>query len=435
MRRAYRLAWLAGAAMALSWIVTGPSHAAPFSASLDRYEIDGNGFGSADGVFDFVDDFNNGTLAPEWTVLLGTASESGGVATISSPGVPIQLGNQVLDISTLENALHDIGNGEGNFTENSYWTALPTPDSTFDMQLYSISPIIEAAGLVVTHVSPGNVQPGGPPAGYSITASVTQGFGSGFTTLVSNTVSILASSVTGEIVLRMSLDDSTDMLTCSFSLDGGLTFSSPFPPMHIFNGGVADYDILLGAAAPEATTPPPPPQSVLVPTHLLDVKNPDGLTKRKVTYKVRENNFSGSPAGIGNPDLYGGALVVNLDGAKQCFALPPGAFWRHGHGSQTYKDSQGVYGPVKVVAIKISRSRVLTIKASLLGRLGQIDVVPPNPGTQGDVGVVFGGGSEYCSSTAGGTIVKNDAKEFKAKDAPVPGACHATCSPGGAFLD
>ncbi len=75
---------------------------------------------------------------------------------------------------------------------------------------------------------------GGALAGYSVSQSVTHGFGSGFTTVQYATVPITAASVTGPIVERCSLDETTDMLTCSFSLDGGAAFQAPFPPVHVF---------------------------------------------------------------------------------------------------------------------------------------------------------------------------------------------------------
>src|SRR5262249_26972835 len=238
-----------------------PAHAVSFSSSCDRFEIDGSAFGSADGAFDFVDEFNNGTFSPEWIVLLGNAIEMGGDAVVHDPGTPIQLGPTVLQISTIENEVHEVGDGDGNFTMNSYWSpTLPSIDSEFHMQLYSQSPIIEAAGLTVNNYSAeiAAQQGNGALAGYSVTASVTHGLGSGFTVVQSNSVAIDTMSVTRPIVLRMSFDDATNMLTCTFSLDGGTTFQSPFPAMQIFNGGVVDYDILLGAAGLVRNSTPPP---------------------------------------------------------------------------------------------------------------------------------------------------------------------------------
>jgi hypothetical protein len=101
------------AAIVLCAILAAPGLALVFSSSCDRFEIDGNSFGAADGTPDFVDDFNDGMLAPSWTVLLGTAEETGGAAVVHNPGASIQLGATQIEISTIENAVHGIENGPG----------------------------------------------------------------------------------------------------------------------------------------------------------------------------------------------------------------------------------------------------------------------------------------------------------------------------------
>jgi hypothetical protein len=194
------------AVLVVSVLVPISSYALTFSSSCDLFEVDGNEFGSADGVFDYVDEFDDGTLAPGWSILLGTAVESGGTVTVKNPGATIPLGSGVLEISTIENAEHGIADGEGDFTMISDWgVTLPPINSEFHMQLYSISPIIEAAGLTVNNNSPElAAQPPGAIPGYSVSQSVTQGFGGGFTVLQQNAVAISAGSVTGHIISRRS---------------------------------------------------------------------------------------------------------------------------------------------------------------------------------------------------------------------------------------
>src|SRR5262249_58238309 len=96
-------------------------------------------------------------------------------------------------------------------------------------------------------------------AGRSISQSLTRGFGPGFTTVETETVAVDPTAFSGHILLRMQLDDATDLLTTSFSLDDGVTFQSPFPPLHVFNDSVTAYDVLLGAAGVAPNGPPPPP--------------------------------------------------------------------------------------------------------------------------------------------------------------------------------
>jgi hypothetical protein len=422
---------LTSLALVLSW-VAAPAFALTFSSSCDRFEIDGNNFGPFDGSVDFADDFDNASLAPDWSVLLGTVEEAGTDITAHDPGVSVQLGSTLFEISTIENEV-DVGNGEGSFTMTSYWE--PTPpgtDAEFHMQLYSLSPIIEAAGLSMNNFSSqvAMQQGSGALTGYSISQTLTDGVGSGFTTVQSNSVPIDPMLITGRIVFRMALDDTTDLVTSSFSLDGGTTFLSPFPPIHIFNSGVADYEILLGAAGLSPNNTPPPPDQLL-PLKLLLVKNPDGPESRRVTYKASSkiDNF------FGNPTTGGATLNLKLDSVTQCFHMPPSGWSRNGR-AYAYADPAGLYGPIKVAQWRQSGNGSIVNKVVILGKNGPVDIVPPNPGTQGDATFHVGGGADYCASTAGGTIRPNDAKRFKARNAPAPAACYVpACSPSGAFLD
>ncbi len=424
MRRPFDGIGLAQAAVVLYASLAAPCFAVVFSASCDRFEIDGNAFGAFDGTPDFVDEFDDGTLAPSWTVLLGTVTETGGDAVMHDPGTSIPLGATTLEISTIENQVHGILQGAGDFLEKSYWVTLPTTNSEFHMQLYSVSPIIEAAGLTVNNATSATQQ--GAPAGYSVTQSLTHGFGGSFTTIHSDTVSISVSAVTGPIVLRCAFDDATDMLTCSFSLDGGTTFQSPFPSIQIFNGGVTDYDILLGAAGFQSNSQPTSTQ--MLPLQLLSVKNPSDPTARRVTFKAKSPRNSGTFI-VGNPTVNGATLNVKLDSVTRCFSLPASGWSRFGP-TYTYVDRSGAHGPVKLAQIKQNGGGGIQNKAVILGKGGTVDIVPPNPGVQGDLDFFIGGGGEYCASTGGGTLGPNNAKNFRARNAPAPSACYvAACAP------
>jgi hypothetical protein len=427
--------WLAIAAVTVSWLVAPPVPAATFSSSCDRFEIDGNSFGPQDGTIDFTDDFTGASLGPNWSVLLGSAQEAGTDVTAHDPGVQVQLGPTTFEISTVENQVHEIDDGAGNFTMTSYWEpVLPALNDEFHMQLYTAGPIIEAVGLSVNNFSStiATQQGNGALAGYSINQSLTHGVGSGFTTVQSNSIPIDPMVVAGRIVLRMAFDDTTNMMTCSFSLDGGTTFVSPFPAMHVFNMGVTDYDILLGAAALIPNGAPPPPTAEKVPLRLLYVKNPSGPQSRHATYKV---SAPGIPL-LGDPTTAGATFKVKLDSVTQCFSMPAVGWSRFGR-SWRYADSRGVYGPVKAAQWRQTGNGSFANKVIIVGKNGQVDVIPPNPGVQADTNFhVVAGNIDYCASTAGGTIRPNNAKNFKAKNVPAPAACYVNaCSPSGAFLD
>src|SRR5262249_58462928 len=74
----------------------------------------------------------------------------------------------------------------------------------------------------------------------------------------SYTVTADPGSASGALVLRLAFDDAADELTCSFSLNGGASFHSPFPPLHAFQA-VPDAEVLLGANTGSTPPPPPPP--------------------------------------------------------------------------------------------------------------------------------------------------------------------------------
>jgi len=401
-----------------------------FSYSVDRFEVDGNVFGPKDGALDFVDEFDNGTIAPDWVPLLGTNVESGGVVTLENPGTDYVIGGTSVDVSNIENE-DAVVNGSGDFTATAYW--LPSwalTDQEFHFQLYELGPVIESVGLSV-----GSASAAVPPVitGPSISQALTQISGT-YNTLAYNTVSIDPNDVTGQIVLRISFDDATNTVTNSFSLDGGVTFQSPFPPIPAF-AAVSEYEFLLGAGVietpspagtPTATpspTPLPTPQTVGL--QLLVVKNPSGPAARKIVYKVKDFGH----AIVGNPLTGGATWNVKLDGLSQCFAMPASGWSPSGSAGFKYTDASALYGPVRMARIRKS-GNVLKIKAIVLGRQGPVNIMPLNPSVQADTNLSFGDGAEYCSSTAGAALGPNNAKTFKAKAALAPAMCNVpACTP------
>jgi hypothetical protein len=435
MRRARRAPWLAALTLACSGVATPAlANHTTFSGSVDRFEIDGNAFGPADGVPDQVDEFDDGTIAPNWQTLLGTAIESGGVLTLRDPGVDIALVPGVtLDISNVENTV-DVANGAGDFTATSYW--VPTPLGTnreIHFQLYALGVAgIESAGLTVQNLDAATAGPN--PVGYSVTQSVTFIVGSGVPQV--DTVAINPADITGRIVLRMAFDDATDTMVCSFSLDGGLTFLTPFPPLHVFQL-LDELEVILGAASIASTIGPPPPTVLQYPvaTKLLLVKNPSGPAFRRVTYQVKDGPNGAFLAG--SPPNAGATFNLKVGGATQCFRLPASG-WKFSGGGYSYLDATGAHGPVRSVKVRRTGNGTFQSKVLVLGRLGTIDIVPPNASLPGDMNLHLNGPTavEYCGSTTGGAVTANDVKTFKVKYAPAPGACTlAACSPSGAFLD
>ena len=175
-------------------------------------------------------------------------------------------------------------------------------------------------------------------------------------------------------------------------------------------------------------------QTILGGTFL--VKNPSTPDKRKVIGKAKE---PGSPNTIvGNPVANGGVLVVTATGGSsstQTFVLPATTsgitgkpFWS-GDAVKgfKYKDPKGENGPVKVAQIKKAPSGVFAIKTVIVGKLGTVNVVPPNPGTSGCVLLGLNLGDTY-SVQFGATsqITNKDGTLFKAKKPAVEGSCITT---------
>jgi hypothetical protein len=394
-----------------------------FSSSVDRFEVDGNTFGAEDGTLDFVDEFDNGTIAPDWSPLLGTNVESGGVVTLKNPGTDYTIGSVSVDVSNIENE-DPVVDGSGDFTATTYWVpSLPATDQEFHFQLYELGSVIEAAGLSVGSASAA-VPPG--VVGPSITMAVTQVLGGSFNQSAS--VSIDPNDITGQIVLRISVDDATNMMTGSFSLDGGATFQSPFPPMPVFVG-VDEYEFLLGAGVIESNigpTPTPTPTATPTPLptpqpigmQLLSVKNPSGAAARKILYKVKDVGHTL----VGDPTVDGATFNIKLDGTSQCFILPSLGWQRLGSSGFKFLNPDGTSGPVRLARIKKSGNN-FRVKILISGKQGPVDVIPPNPGSQADTNLRIGLAT-YCSSSTGAAIGPNDDKTFKAKFAPPPAMCN-----------
>ena len=197
------------------------------------------------------------------------------------------------------------------------------------------------------------------------------------------------------------------------------------------------------------------------------VKNPGSPDKRRVTGAAKEvdspNTLTGDPTLPGSAggailgsaggailgSAGGAVLTIIADGAhpsQQIFALKQGKsstgkpFWRASVANGVtngfkYKDPTGQQGAVKIVLIKKTTAGVFSIKVVLRGKNGTINVVPPNPGTDGFITLFLGHGDRYCIAYAGGTPVNDGDRLFKVRH-PTGEACPPTpSSPSAAFVD
>jgi len=168
------------------------------------------------------------------------------------------------------------------------------------------------------------------------------------------------------------------------------------------------------------------------------VRNPGAADKRKVTSVAKEeaspNTVTGDPTVAGSAG--GAILTVIANGANpttQTFNLPQNStpsgkpFWRvSGTNAFKYKDAKGVNGAVKSVTIKKTPGGTFSIKIQIRGKNGPLNVVPPNPGTDGFFTLKIGGGDLYCVKFGvDGTVINKNGTLFKVRR-PVIEGC-----PGG----
>lgn len=209
---------------------------------------------------------------------------------------------------------------------------------------------------------------------------------------------------------------------------------------------LAGVTLVLAAWAPASGADQPVRGQLLVVSDPLAGTNPE---RRHIKILAR-----GTGTIVGNPLADGCTLRVVANGGtstSQTFVIPPGAFqgpngpgWtqlskRH-RTSYRYADERGEHGPVTGILMR-QVGRRLTILATIDGRGEgtQIDVVPPNPGTDGGMDLSIGGGDRYCvgfGGSARGKVTDDDAILFRISHPRTP-----TCptfpgsSPSAAFVD
>jgi hypothetical protein len=152
-------------------------------------------------------------------------------------------------------------------------------------------------------------------------------------------------------------------------------------------------------------------------------------TRRRVTVTAKE---TASPTSLdGDPTAVGAALVVGTIDVTQTLDLPASA-WRAVKGGFRYDDRSAAFGAVARVVVRRDAHGTFTIKATLSGAHARLDVVPPNPGTDGELALVFHDGFTYCThlgGVAGGTVRNDGARLFKVTRPTALGPCPSSVLP------
>ncbi len=169
----------------------------------------------------------------------------------------------------------------------------------------------------------------------------------------------------------------------------------------------------------------------------LVVKDPGTSAKRKITVKAKET--ASDDTLVGDPTTSGATVTITANGAtptSQTFTLPAGVsaitqklFWS-GDAVKgfKYKDTKGEHGPVKSAQIKL-KGGTFQIQVAIDGKGGAVDVVPPNPGSDGCVFLTIGGGDAYSIQFATGQVTNKGPGLFKVAKPTGEGSCAPTRRP------
>src|SRR5205085_894483 len=116
---------------------------------------------------------------------------------------------------------------------------------------------------------------------------------------------------------------------------------------------------------------------------------------------------------VGDPLANGASLDVVANGATssaQTFSLPKEGWKRIGSLGFQYS-SRIPGGAVKKARIRRTSGGIFQMSVLVLGRGGDVTVVPPDPGSDGGFILTLTGGDRYCAGfggAAGGNQVRND---------------------------
>lgn len=165
----------------------------------------------------------------------------------------------------------------------------------------------------------------------------------------------------------------------------------------------------------------------------LVVKDPGTAAGRKILLKVLEPG-SGEPV-AGDPTAAGATLAISAYGGTpgaQVFTLPAEGWSGDAVHGFKYKDLAGAHGAVRRLKVKKSPKGVFIIQAMVDGRMGPVDIVPPNLGSGACARLELGGDESYSMRFGDGAITNKDGKLFRVKTPLTKGTCVAC---GNGFPD
>ncbi|MFN8542804.1 MAG: hypothetical protein U0807_01125 [Candidatus Binatia bacterium] len=405
-----------------------------FSYRVDRFELDGNVAGPADGIPDLVDEFDDGALSPNWYRAYGTASEMGGFLDLTNPGAHFPGPNGEAFDLTVVGSLGALifGDNRGDVTGTAYWEARPPEvGHHYHFSVFTWGqtpqPFSETFGIGIRRSD----------TALEIEQHLTEldQYNGVWRNTMLSFFAISADDITGRIGFRIAFDDTTNIATTSYSLDGGATWHSPFRGGEIFVGRSAGQFLL--SADPSTAVPIPPGpctpvgcrRSIVPAKNLLKVLHQGNAAADLLDWKWRKGQSTttpefGDPLGTTTYEVCIGDAAGNPVFRVE---IPPGgtcggtACWsRLGRKGYKYKNPGGRISQLRLTGGGDGRA-VVTVKGK------GVALAPPSLplGLPATVRVKNASGACWAGvfNTAG--VVQNTATQFQGKGS----------SPGGAFLD
>jgi len=218
---------------------------------VDRFEVDGNTAGPFDGTPDLVDEFEgSATFSYRWRILFGTAYVGNGLLHLTYPGTHYNPGFP-LNLSDVATRMTFTAGG-GSFTAQSSWPSLVVPPGNLIHMSILFSAEDDAQPWETFGIDISNFA----PDGLVISQHLIRTDHDVWSVPQVVDVPLDPATITGPAIFRAAVDDEAKLAQASFSLDGGATFQSPFPPIAVFQDTTVAH-VLLGAdphAAPSVTT-------------------------------------------------------------------------------------------------------------------------------------------------------------------------------------
>jgi hypothetical protein len=178
--------------------------------------------------------------------------------------------------------------------------------------------------------------------------------------------------------------------------------------------------------------------SSTLPSHLilgkrLTASDPAGAeSSRRLTVLAKETATDIGPTIAGDPTASGATLRLVANGmtaSDQTYVLDAGGWSAIGALGFRYSGPTGGDGdPVKKIVLKRTPGGTALVRLLLRGDVGSqnLDVVPPNPGSDGAFVLEIPAGARYCAGfggAAGGTVARDTATQWKVVNATAEPGC------------